>query len=423
MDCYGLIPMKFFEMKSTGKNIFKYFGIGALTFSMASCTNNDPSDSPYVDKIEPVKSTILVYAIATNTLSRNLVSDKNEMLEAVDMIDLSKHNVLIFQTTYGGYDDEGNLYGKVELVKLEKGAENPAWTTVNEYPEGTDPLNPATVSSVIDYVTEYYPAENYGMIFWSHSTASQPYFPATTVAYNPETGSSSVELPSLGWFGQDLTANDDRYSYMNIDDLADAVPDNLFNFIWFDSCLMSNIESIYQFRNKCKTYVAYPTEVLDDGAPYHLILPYIAKEEPDLVGAAKQFFEYYSRSFGTVTVVDMTRIEELAQFCRSVNAENLEVNYNNMTKYSRPGKELFYDLGDYTLELSKSAGNEISLTEWDELIDRVVLYKATTYGGLLSLYLNTEHFSGISSHVYTYEEDTTKELFYKSLDWYQKTFK
>ena len=37
---------------------------------------------------------------------------------------------------------------------------------------------------------------------------------------------------------------------MEIDALADALPDNVAEYIWFDVCLMGCIEGLYEMRNK-----------------------------------------------------------------------------------------------------------------------------------------------------------------------------
>lgn len=71
--------------------------------------------------------------------------------------------------------------------------------------------------------------------------------------------------------------------------LADAIPDGVFDFIWFDACYMSGIETAYELRDKCDTFVAYPTEVYTPGMPYNLTIPYILKETPDLKSAASEF--------------------------------------------------------------------------------------------------------------------------------------
>lgn len=110
--------------------------------------------------------------------------------------------------------------------------------------------------------------------------------------------------------------------YINVDELADAIPDSRFETIWFDCCYMAGIEVIYQFRNKCRTFVGYPTEVWLEGMPYDMTLPFLMKTVPDITGAARTFFDYYNevRDPVTVTVVDMSKLEPVADAAKAVYA-------------------------------------------------------------------------------------------------------
>lgn len=403
------------------------FGLALIISPLCfiSCSNDEPSDGPSGSK--EAESTILVYAVATNSLSNNLTYDKNEMLKAAENIDLDKNNVLIFQTRYN-YRPDGTPEGMVDLIRLSKADDEYKWEQVKEYSNEIASLNPQRVTEVIDYVANNYPAQNYGLIFWSHSTGSQPYFPVKNGSNSEET--FVISMPSQASFGQDKTTIDSEYEQINVDKLADAIPDNLFDFIWFDSCYMGNIETIYQFRNKCKTYVGYPTEVLDDGLPYHVVLPYLTGKNPDIVTAAQNFFTYYAESgssayrIATISVVDMNNIEEFAQYCRK-NVIAGEVNPDNFIKYTRLSTGPFYDLGDYVKALAALQDINITNEDWEEALKICVKYKAATPTDFNYKPIDQERYSGLSTHYYNFLdgiEYTEAEQYYQSLDWYQTLF-
>lgn len=398
--------------------------VGILIFSgtFVSCSDNNPENSEETKKA----STLLIYAVATNSLTNNLVYDKNEMLASASEINLNKYNVLLFETQYQ-YLEDNTRTGNVRLLKLSKDLKTDVftWETVREFNDGVASLNPSRMSEVINYVVNNYPSEKYGLVLWSHSTGAQPYVTNYTsgVANTSSESSISVSLPSIGWFGQDLSISEDEYKYMNIDVLADILPDHLFDYIWFDSCYMSNIESIYQLRNKCNTYVAYPTEVIDSGLPYQYTLPYMIGDKENLIEAAKAFYDYYSNSFGTVAVVDMTKIDILADFCKSIFTPGVTVPGSSLVKFSRYSTGPFYDLGDYVKTMSILSDNPVSEDEWNAVLDQCVTYKATTDGRFLNLSINPDTFSGISTHLYSFDtEDNVTETYYKSLDWFQSVF-
>lgn len=403
------------------------FGMAAMA---SSCQQDEPNDSPFVDPQKPSESTVLIYAVATNNLSGNLVADKREMLEAASKIDLKNNNVLIFQTVYE-YDQEENRYtgnGDISLIKLvdTDDKESPyGWKEIKKFSTEISPLNPERISEVISYVTANFSAKNYGLVFWSHSTASQPFGLSTK-------SSETLQPPMLYSFGQDKTTTDSRYEQINIDELALAIPDHLFHYIWFDSCYMSNIESIYQLRNKCKYYVGYPTEVLDNGLPYHLVLQDMVGQNPDLLKAADTFFQYYDGTFATIAVTDMSLIEEFADFCSEYYTIGMMVDADLLKKYSRSPTGPFYDLGEYTIYMAQQNGGELTKGELDQTLDKWILYKNTTKGNYYDIKLNLdpERFSGISTHLYSFKDPSLynntdeylKEEYYKSLDWFQRVF-
>ncbi len=98
-------------------------------------------------------------------------------------------------------------------------------------------------------------------------------------------------------------------------ELAAAIPSGRFDTIWFDCCYMSSIEILYEFREKCRWFVGYPTEVWQYGLPYDQILPMMYRVDPRREDAARLFFDYYNNSGEPVTVAvsDMSKIESVAE--------------------------------------------------------------------------------------------------------------
>lgn len=390
------------------------------TGCFTSCT--DGPDTP--EDHTPRKSTVLVYAVATNSLSGNLVSDKNEMLTGASYIDLKQNNILVFETQYK-YDVNNVRVRNVNLLKLVKkqinGEDVYQWDNVKDYNDGVDPLDPERITEVINYVTENYPADKYGLVLWSHSTGSQPYLVS---APKVDSNLDQVSLPEQYSFGQDVTIDNGEPHYqINVDSLADAIPDHLFEYIWFDSCYMSNIESIYQLRNKCNTYVGYATEVLDAGLPYQYVLPFMVGEKPDLTMAAQTFFNYYAGSIATIAVTDMLKLEALADYCKNIYNEGVQVSPFGMMKYTRFSTGPFYDFGDYTKAMGEVNDIEVTDEEWQNIINECVVYKAATSHDFAGNRIHSERYSGISTHIYSFgDADSETEAFYKSLDWYKRVF-
>lgn len=405
-------------MKRIRKYIRLSFFFIVFTVLLSACKQDEPVDSPYVDE-RKAQSTILIYAVATNSLAGNLISDKQEMLEA--HIDTDKNNVLIFQTVYE-YDEEtyqNTGRGDVSLIKMVKTDTGYGWQTVKEYDNETASLNPQRVEEIIDYVLTDYPAQKYGLIFWSHSTGAQPYTPATRGVEN---------LPMEYSFGQDKTTPDTAFEQINVEDLASAIPNGVFDFIWFDSCYMSNIESIYEFRGKCLKYIGYPTEVLEYGLPYDIVLPYLVGKNPQIELAADTFFRYYAENpysylqIATIAVIDMNRIQILTDFCKKIYNLGTDINsLSSLHKYTRYSTGPFYDLGDYTKAMAVAKGTEFNEEEWQEVLNECVSYRNSTPTDFVGI-VDPERYTGISTHVYNFTESTKTEQYYQGLGWFKNVF-
>ena len=385
-----------------------------LIFGLSSCSE-EPSDSPYVSS--EAESTTLIYAVATNSLSSNFVGDTTEMVAAAPYIDLSKNNVLIFATTYKN---------DPQLLKLTKNGNKYNFKVIKNFSTDKSSLDPERISEVLDYVIDSHKADSYGLIFWSHSTGSQPYLQTETRS-EENTGDNSVKLPGLYSFGQDINSTLGMTFQINIDELARVIPDNTFDYVWFDSCYMSNIESIFEFKNKCNYYIGYPTEVLEYGLPYDIVLPYIAKKNADVVTAADLFFKYYAENsysglrYATVAVTDMKKIDKLADICRSYFVAGYQPSATSFIKYTRGSSGPFYDLADYAKAMAKYKEMEFSKNEWDAVLDEVVIYKATT-NYFLTLPISQEQYSGLSAHIYNFNDSSEKEAYYQSFDWFKSVF-
>ena len=225
-----------------------------ISLAFVSCNKEEPNIEPQI-----AKNTILVYMVATNTLSGFDYMDMQEMMIAAGNIDLSRNNIVIYHCS---------KQSNPKLLKISKNKEVVQETVLKEYDDTYESLDPMRMREVVSDMRRLTPANKYGLVMWSHAMS---WTPAKISANNTATPS---------YFG------DDYGKHMDIDVLANALPDDVFSYIWMDCCYMSSIECAYQLRNKCDWYVGYPTEILSNGMPYNLTIPYLTGETIDLVGAA-----------------------------------------------------------------------------------------------------------------------------------------
>lgn len=376
----------------------------AIIFIIVTNSCKSKNDEPLPPEKDKAKETVLIYMIGTNNLNSFMETDINEIFQAASSIDLQKYNILIYEhgTKTGPY-----IY---KITQREGIVEKKILKT---YVNTISSASIERMSSVITDMQVFAPAEKYGLILWSHALGWIKGNSAQKLKFNNDNISPS-------WYGDDFGTN------MNIDELASAIPDNLFDFIWMDCCYMSTIEFIYQIRNKCNWFIGYPTEILADGMPYNQTLPYILSEHQDLVGAAEITFNYYYshttplyRSC-TIVIVDMSEIENLAKSAKKILAYSSGIDTSEIQLYSRNSAIPFYDFGDYINAISHQKNLESEYNEFQKTLKSAVVYKAAT-PKFLNITIDPQKFSGISIHILKYDKSQQEE-YYMNLDWYKNVY-
>jgi hypothetical protein len=171
--------------------------------------------------------TVIVYMIADNNLDNFAVNDINEMEQGWNS--KLNGNLIVYVDRAQG---AGVAHPVVYKITHDT-TSNVVSPVVNVYAEQNSADASIMHQILSDIITDC-PAENYGLILWSHGTG---WLPAGATTDNQ---SKQIEQRS---FGRD---ND---SEMNIFELKVALPRH-FDFIIFDACYMGTIEVIYELEAK-----------------------------------------------------------------------------------------------------------------------------------------------------------------------------
>lgn len=370
-----------------------------FAIALTGCSESAPKPEP-----EPCQRTVLVYMIATNNLSPYASLDLDEMIEGMQSAEVSQHcRWLVYMRNYGKAPELVELKrdshsGKVNLL------------TLKTYP--TIPLStaPERLTNVIEDMKRLAPAAEYGLILWSH-------------ALNWES--------SRYWFGTDRGEQSEISSpgHMDIPVLAKALAGNTFSFIWADCCYLGSIEVAWELKDLCKYYISYATETMGYGAPYQLLLPRMMRAgEPDIVGAARDYFSYYDSMQGsyrsaTISVVHTEKLETLANMVRNVIASpRTNPDFSNVINFARDGSgptQPYYDMGEYLNALSTDTEG---LDNTNVFLPSIFAYKAATPSFLNSITIGADRFSGLSISHFT-DSGSQSDEFYKTLSWYNAIYK
>ena len=380
----------------------KFIKIFFLTFigitsamSLTGC--KDDSDEPKITKGE---SLVLIYAVAANNLQPYLPLDMNEMLEAARTINLEKNKVLV-------YSVDNSAQCILQEIRKQKKTGKYEFYTIKTFPELPLSTSKERIKEVISYVNDYFQYKSKGLVLWSHADGWLPW------------DASTPEEDKRKSFGVDIY--DGKTYKTNITLLSEAIPDGVFDYIWFDCCYMGNIETIYQLKSKAPYIVGYVMEIYALGMPYNLTLPYLMKPQADLEGAAYELYKYYdSENIAvSVSVTDTRMLDELAEASREIFLTgNPPTTFYDIQTYQRNLSVRFYDMGQllnsYT-NVSPEAKNNLK-----EAFDKAVVCKYITPFDFNYKSVNVKDYSGLSMHHYTPGNGQNEE-FYRELDWFKAT--
>lgn len=314
------------------------------------------------------------------------------------------------------------------LLRLYRNARN---EVVEEVVWEYDPhaaLAPETMRRVLADAAERFPAEENGLVLWSHGTGWLPAgFYADPDAFpSGAAGRCSESFPDLDTdpmrkyvksFGPDSGVETE------LEELAAALPMH-YDYIIFDACLMAGVEVAYALREKTDYVLASAAEILAQGFPYReYVRPLLEGDVADLEGAARCYFNYYDRQNGlyrsaTVSLTDTRCLEELAAACRPVfeagRARTEELDMEEVQGFFRMNRHYFYDLDDYVRRIA----DPDAYARFRSALDRTVVYAAATpwfFEGSSSGFEIRTH-CGLTSYVpnpaHAYLDD-----FYRRLSW------
>lgn len=371
---------------------------------LGSCGKDEPK--PPIPTPEDVERVTVVYAVNVSNLSEDFISDREEMEKGLLKANNPNAPILLYCTPYKG---NPVLYESVIC------GDSIQWKERFTYNYDVTSTDPQRIKKVLEDAISLYSDVGRTLIFWGHGSSWAPSFTNHTPRSGIVSGAPSDPFNAYGGeYGKDGS------TYTELDDLALAVPDDSFDTIWFDCCYMSSVEVAYQFRNKCRWFVAYPTEVWQYGLNYDGIIPYLQKETPDLVNAAQSFYNFYVgiNLPVTVSVMDMTKIEPLAQSARDIILSYpVPGSLSQVVNYGRFG----YQFYDFLQEMRARCNNEDMIARLQSSLNDFIVYHAATSVNFNKVPWISQPISGISTHHFS-GGTSREENYYRTLDWYKRVY-
>lgn len=381
---------------------------------LSACEKEKPK--PVVE--DTVENMVMIYAVNHNNLSNDLINNRQQIFSITKNLDLKKTCVLMYN-----YNSE-TVNPTLSELSLDS-AGNPAMHILKSYDISTLSVDPSRIKSVIDDVSKMHPKAKKSLFLWGHG-----YGPINPTKYSANAVASSAPPVQKSFGGENANG---RSQFIDLDALAECIPDGVFETIWFDCCYMGSVEVMYEFKGKCNWFVGYPTEIMAAGLPYNKILPHLFAETPDRKAAAQALFDHYNsiKEPVTVGVIDMAFADKLAEVVKKVITASSELpSTTGLQNYSTLSNLPYFDFGQLIKETisliaaKNPAKGEILLSEFNEVMDKLVVYKGASALDFRFPYqrpIDSEKFNGLNCYFFK-GGNTERDGFYRKLKWYKDVY-
>ena len=229
------------------------------------------------------------------------------------------------------------------------------------------------------------PATEYGLYVGSHGRG---WIPKSSTTANTTTFQTSLDdyiwTPAPG-AAMVRHLGDTTSTQINTTEFASAISRTgvHLDYIIFDVCYMSNVESLYDMKSIADYILASPCEVMAAGMPYANILPTMVSTAPineRLDAAAKAFVDEYKTnkqgiySSACSAVITCSELDALAECVKQVNRSVQDIDPETIQVYdgissSRNPTHIFFDLEDYIVN---SCTDNAAITAFQGQLSRTV---------------------------------------------------
>ena len=243
------------RLHKTLNRLLLFSALCCLTIALSGCAKEDKLPNAFKHYASHKgRRTVVIYQAAQNSLGakdynykdfRELIAgtqylnDDDRLLLFVD--DMSAPRIYFFSKEY----DEPQI--------------------VRQWKKDVNSADPKTLQDVLRWAKEKCPADEYGLVLWSHADG---WLPATNKDYRQQ--SFGIDVGPSGNPYTDSDASGRSGSQADIPDLATAIQQSgvHLRFILFDACLMQSLEVAYDLRHVTDYLIGSPIAIHAAGANY-----------------------------------------------------------------------------------------------------------------------------------------------------------
>ena len=380
------------------------------------------------DKNDPDKQITIFTKIDESLLPWNTVPSRTVLVYMAadnNLTSVANSNIYSMKNSVGNFITNANL-----LVFVDRRNVAPALLKIHDskidtiatYPE-KDSTDPMVLREVIKYVQDNYKSDSYGLVLSSHGSGwlptSQLHYVMSNFGYAPKRATKAFAL-------EDCIGESHAYTCMELDELAEAIPDKTFDFIAFDVCNMGNIEVVYELRNKADFIISSCYEIPLYGFPYHIITKDLLNW--DLQKLCSDFYAYYTSESGQMAGISLVKTEgldSLARCFRKIVNEYKDIipdmDVSTVQCFDKFTNHVFYDFEDF---VNKLGTRKELLTEFRLKLEECIPYRISTpyifYGSREETKINS--YCGLSIYIPLQKHDASGlNNDYRKTEWSMNT--
>ena len=349
--------------------IKKLFTLFICSISLAMTFTSCSEEAFDTDSVN--KQTILVFYPWTGSKSYTgllgyLQNNIDSICDGIiDRKGLNNSRVLVFLS---------DKYNHSTLYDLQYNATTKSVDRVplKEY-EGASYASAEGIADIMNEVKTKASALNYALIVgvhgcgWTYASdwSRYPYYARPSVTRPRDNNFSGIQFgpdpnaPLTRFFGSVSLAE----NAMDISTLAEGIRESglKMQYILFDACYMSNIETAYELKDVTNYMIASGSEIMAAGLPYRSMWSYLNSPTPNYSGIVSTSVNFYknnsSAPFCNLAAIDCRQVEKLASVMKDINAEyqlSASVSLDSIQHLDGFRPNLFYDLETYVDSLHPS---------------------------------------------------------------------
>ena len=348
--------------------IKKLFTLFICSISLAMTFTSCSEEAFDTDSVN--KQTILVFYPWTGSQSSTgllgyLQNNIDSICDGIiDRKGLNNSRVLVFLS---------DKYNHSTLYDLQYNATTKSVDRVplKEY-EGASYASAEGIADIMNEVKTQASALNYALIVgvhgcgWTYASdwSRYPYYARPSVTRPRDNNFSGIQFgpdpnaPLTRFFGSVSLAE----NAMDISTLAEGIRESglKMQYILFDACYMSNIETAYELKDVTNYMIASGSEIMAAGLPYRSMWSYLNSATPNysgIVSTSVNFYKNSSAPFCNLAAIDCRQVEKLASVMKEINAQyqlSASVSLDSIQHLDGFRPNLFYDLETYVDSLHPS---------------------------------------------------------------------